>query len=410
MKRVGRMALLVALVSGIPFALFGCVDGASSPVAPTSPVPMDQEPGGSECVSPVDGDMIGLKATAPVPLGPKDDIEINGATAVLAASNATGCFVEANFDYEYTLSKRAGGQETEVERGVGVPRDVGSTVYAVQTWLDPASNYVWRVRAVLNGVYGPSSSDETFRTRAIELGVPRLNSPIAGAPVSSLRPIFNVRNGTVEGYTGTVNIHIQVASNADFTDASIVGEAEEPARPRGDTNLQLSSDLMDANEYFWRARALIPGRSDIAESDWTAPENFSTPDPRPTNAPGKGNCCPPPNRLDIVEAVVRATGNLYRTDIQRFTQRVAECLAVIDGDWGRRRNDSGVIGKDTVAYNTSKGPGRGPYSVDIMLGAGGSDPRPHWRIPTHDGARGRVGGSWIRVDGSGCVLGHESLM
>lgn len=405
MKRVRRMALLVALVSAIPFALFGCGDGASSPVAPTSPVSTDQVPGVSECVSPVDGDMIGLKATAPVPLAPKDDIEINvAATAVLRALNATGCFVEENFDYEFTLGKQVGGRETEVEGGAGVQGD-GSTTHAVQTRLDPASNYVWRVRAVLNGVYGPWSSDATFRTQAVVLGVPRLNSPIDGATVSSLRPIFNVRNGTVEGYTGTVTIHIQVASNADFMDAGIVGEAEERADPRGHTDLQLSSDLMATNEYFWRARALTPDRSDIAESDWTAPENFSTPAPGPTNAPGMGNCCPPPNRLDIVEEVVRATGNLYRTDIQQFTERVAECLAVIDGDWGRRLNDSGIIGKDTVAYRTSEGPGRGPYSVDIMLGAGGSDPRPHWRVPRHEGVLGRVGGSWIPVDGSGCVLG-----
>ena len=147
------------------------------------------------------------------------------------------------------------------------------------------------------------------------------------------------------------------------------------------------------------------------ESPWSDAAEFrtaATAATAPTNGPGRGDCCPPPNRFDIVQAVLDRTGDLYRHDVREFTQRVAECLAVTDGDWGRRRNDSGAVGKDTVAYRTSQGPGRGPFSIDIMLGAESNNPRPHWNITRHDGIDGRVGGTWIQVDGSNCILGHVS--
>ena len=196
-----------------------------------------------------------------------------------------------------------------------------------------------------------------------------------------------------------------MASDDRFT--NIVGKKASSARPRGDTDLRLPKDLMPATKYFWQARAFLASDPQIT-SGWSATEHFRTPDTssEPTNAPGRDHCCPPLNRFDIVKRVIQSTNNLYREDVRKFTQRVAECLAVTDGDWGRRRNDSGAIGKDTVAYRTSRGPGRGPFSIDIMLGAESDDPRPHWNIQRHDGIEGRVGGTWIEVDGSNCILGH----
>ncbi|GIT67905.1 MAG: hypothetical protein Ct9H300mP25_13770 [Acidobacteriota bacterium] len=46
------------------------------------------------------------------------------------------------------------------------------------------------------------------------------------------------------------------------------------------------------------------------------------------------------------------------------------------------------IGKDTVAYKVN-GSTDNPFSVDIVLGAGGSSPQIHW-----DG-HGQIGGTWI---------------
>ena len=57
------------------------------------------------------------------------------------------------------------------------------------------------------------------------------------------------------------------------------------------------------------------------------------------------------------------------------------------GQLQRRLNNSGVIGKDTVAYRI---PGTSnPYSVDIVLGATSGSPAIHWA------EHGQVGGQWM---------------
>lgn len=525
-KCVGRRSL-VGLWMGAIVIAFGCADDTSMPGAPTpvpSPVAQGSMPSPAlPAVAAVDSilsgrtpdrsvdDMGGLKATAPTPVAPIENVEVADAAPLLTVSNATGLYVDGDFEHEFWLFD---GNEIEVEHGSGTPAGPGRTSYRVRAALDLAATYTWRARPLLEGVYGRWSEKATFRTVGVRLGVPRPLAPIDGAMVgtrpdltvkngtvegdagtvtievrvatddafmnvvasgetqarplgetnialssalmtdtaywwqaravssgpagqfesswsgaaafrtaavslgapellhpsdgattTTLRPLFNVRNGTVAGTTtDSVNIRIEVATDSSFM--NVVGRAETHARPRGDTNLQLVDELMPVTVYFWRASARLRS-GPVIESDWSAPARFSTPDPStpPTNAPGRGNCCPPPNRFDIVQAVLGRTGDLYRRDVQDFTERVAECLAVTDGDWGRRRNDSGAIGKDTVAYRTSRGPGRGPFSIDIMLGATTSNPQPHWSIQEHDGIEGRVGGAWIEVDGRNCVLG-----
>lgn len=525
-KCVGRRNLVGVWMGGIVIA-FGCAEDTSMPGAPT-PVssPVAQSPMSSPDLLAATAtdrslvgqipdlsvdDMVGLKATAPTPVAPIDNVDVADAAPLLTVSNATGLYVDADFEHEFWLFD---GNKIEIEHGSGTPAGPGTTSYRVRAALDLGASYTWRARPVLEGVYGPWSEDAGFRTVGVRLGVPQPLAPIDGATVgtrpdftvrngtvegdagtvmievrvatddafmnvvasgktqarprgetnialssalmtdtaywwqaravssgpvgqfesswsgaaafrtaaislgapeplhpidgattTTLRPLFNVRNGTITGTaTDTVNIRIEVATDSSFMD--VVGREETHARPRGDTNLQLDDDLMPATEYFWRARARLKSDPGI-ESEWSATARFSTPDTStpPTNAPGRGNCCPPPNRFDIVQAVLGRTGDLYRRDVQDFTQRVAECLAVTDGDWGRRRNDSGAVGKDTVAYRTSRGPGRGPFSIDIMLGATTSNPRPHWSIQEHDGIEGRVGGTWIEVDGRNCILG-----
>ena len=64
--------------------------------------------------------------------------------------------------------------------------------------------------------------------------------------------------------------------------------------------------------------------------------------------------------------------------VTNFTQIVAKRLAQEDPNWGRRINDTGPLGKDTVAYRTN-GQNNNPYSIDIVSGATGSNPKIHWR-------------------------------
>ena len=103
---------------------------------------------------------------------------------------------------------------------------------------------------------------------------------------------------------------------------------------------------------------------------------------------GGGTTAGMTNRFEIVQQVAAETdypnSGIHVTD---FTQIVAERLHREDANWGRRLNDSGVIGKDTVAYKTSTGH---PYSIDIVAGSMSSNPQPHWS------EHGVVGGVWIK--------------
>ena len=97
----------------------------------------------------------------------------------------------------------------------------------------------------------------------------------------------------------------------------------------------------------------------------------------------------PPNRFAVVSQVAAETGypesGMAAT---AFTQIVATRLHAEDPLWGRRINSTGPIGKDTVAYRVGTSPDN-PFSIDIVLGAGGPRPRIHWV------AHGRIGGTWI---------------
>ena len=289
---------------------------------------------------------------------------------------------------------------TGAVRPLRAPRpDTGDTSLKIEAELAPATRYYWRARGVSDRVTGGWSAVRSFSTSAVKFVPPTPVTPGEGQTVDELRPTFRVNNPTVTGVDDTVIIELQIARTRGGTPVATIREA---ARSRGNTDLRPSSDLNSGTRYYWRARGVAGSRT----SGWSAVRSFQTPRASTSwsTAPGRGQCCPPPNRFDIVQAVLRRTGNLYRNNIQQFTERVAECLAATDGDWGRRRNDSGRIGKDTVAYRTTKGPGRGPYSIDIMAGAESDNPRPHWYIQEHHGIKGRITGTWIAIDGGKCVL------
>lgn len=280
--------------------------------------------------------------------------------------------------------------------------------------LDAERQYFWRVRALDGANTGPYSEEAVFEVYTpVTVGRPAPVSPVGATTVDGLSATLTVRNARVTGPARNVRYEFQWAADVNLSQG--VGTATAPA---GDGNTSTTvHNLQSGTRYYWRSRAVANGRAPAPVAGaWSQTESFMTPSPtvtppqppRPTQtpqtAPGKGQCCPPPNRFSVVQAVISATGNLYREDIQQFTQRVAECLAAEDGDWGRRLNDSGAVGKDTVAYRTSKGRGSGPYSIDIMRGAESSDPHPHWTIQSHNGIEGRVGGSWFAVNGGNCIL------
>jgi hypothetical protein len=407
--------LALGWVAGFAAVSFGCGDDTS----PSSPLAPSETPaalagtnalGQLSVLSVIDEpslgtDTVDLKSTAAAPQTPINNVEVGDLTPTLTATNAQGIFQDGNFSYAFGVYNVTGGGMTLVETGT-VAQGAGSTSYQIQMPLENDSSCQWRVRPFLSGAFGPWSEFASFTTPpAIVITPPVPTAPINGVTVTSFRPEFNVTNGDVEGDAGEVIYQIQVATDSAFS--NIVAEEGTHLRARGDTNIPLQNDLMPQTHYYWHVRGrndgqgrtgLLPGVRTVAQvvGDWSPTADFFTPK-EVGNAPGKGQCCPPPNRLDIVLAVLGATGTLFKSDVQQFTEKVAECLAVTDGDWGRRLNDSGTVGKDTVAYRV---PGTSnPYSVDILQGAVSPEPIPQWS------EHGQVGGSWFAVDASRCVLG-----
>ena len=345
----------------------------------------------------------------PTPLAPKDaTVGVDTAFSVrnpTVKGNVTGA-VRIEIQVATDAAFRANVMTGRANAGGG-----GRTDVPLAGSLQPSTAYHWRARAKATAagageVTSAWSDSVRFTTSAITLTPPLPLSPRNGATGVQITTcptrMFTVRDATVRGSQGQVSIQLEVALDQAFR--NVVAEFETHQRGRGETNLCIDVALERGTQYYWRVRAQLAGSTLV--SDWSAWWRFTTAEQRsrPTTAPPQGNCCPPPNRFEVVQAVVGATGNLYRQDIQQFTERVAECLAAEDGDWGRRLNASGAVGKDTVAYRTNKGPGHGPFSIDIMLGAAGTDPRPHWSIPRHDGVDGRIGGTWFAVDGANCIL------
>ena len=244
------------------------------------------------------------------------------------------------------------------------PKPCNRTTYTVPTGvLQDSTLYVWRARAESDGAEGPWSSIFAFTTAFLNIDPPLPLVPTGGVVTASLRPRMTVANGAVTGDAGTVLVELHVGLDAAFTNPQVL---RTHTRDRGETDLFFQSDLLPDMQYFWRARSTnqnLPETSALplegvleVTTDWSATATFRTPTaedastatPAPT-AGGTGSCCPPPNRLVVVQQVAAQTGypgsGISVTD---FTAAVARALAQEDGDWGRRINDSGPLGKDTV--------------------------------------------------------------
>ena len=131
-----------------------------------------------------------------------------------------------------------------------------------------------------------------------------------------------------------------------------------------------------------------------------SPQNEST-----SNTPcfGSGSNAPE-SQSDIVNRIAAATGDLYKTAPDQFTQHVALCLKDVDSKWGRRLNSDETLSKDTVAYQIEGS--EVPYSVNIIANSGGSNSTLTWSVPRQDGQCGQTGGQWEKVEGN-CIIEIE---
>lgn len=440
-----RIAALAFCISSLAFASLGCSDdnSASSPVSPSA-VPQLADtfsaPGliqtATANLDSLGTETVTLKASAPTPTSPASgttDIpctttqcatdralnnEVVAVAPTLTVTNATASYATHSFSYAFALYKGSGlalVETTRQDEGTS-----GSTSYQVTELLDAETTYSWKARAVLNDgttdTYGPWSTTMTFTTATapvppvpdVIIGTPTPTWPIDGESITDFTPHFVVTNGSNTGTTadiGTVYYEIQVATSK--TPLVLVVTASTQART-GTTRIALrpagsvaETELTASTTYYWRARGrnygakthFVPGNTviEVDASPWSEWKVFKTADASATGANAPYICCPPNNRLSVVQQVAAEIGYPGSgVDVRTLTQKVAEKLYAEDNRWGRRINDTGPLGKDTVAYKAEGGQNDGkPYSIDIVSGAESSNPKVHWD------PHGFVGGTWV---------------
>ena len=305
------------------------------------------------------------------------------ATLVLDNASIAGPTTSVVYRFEVSTDPGFGG----VVASLTVPAG-GATTTATTGDLAWETPHYWRSRAIAQGtegeVRGPWSDTATFRTapQPLALGVPTLVSPVNGATGSTNPPTFAVANGLVTGPARPVSLFFHIATDAGFN--TVIAVFNTPMSATGTTTATSPALLPAGSLFYWRVFAGDGERVSV----WTTPQSFRTPAVSVPPPPSGGGCCPPPNRFAVVQQVAAETGypqsGIHVTD---FTQQVALRLHQEDPNWGRRLNNSGVIGNDTVAYRI---PGTSnPYSVDIVLGATSGSPAIHWA------EHGQVGGQWM---------------
>ena len=359
----------------------------------------------------------------PAPVAPVDGVRVPVSTLFTVRNPTVEGTVNGPVHIEIRVATDAGITRVVKTGRTHVRADRNQTDIALSGTLMPETRYWWQARATASAgaagqVRSAWSAAASFRTSAHQLSPPRPLLPRDGAVDVPIRrrpeePQFTVRNTSFAGYSGVILVRLEVARDPAFADI-VARQRNDPGsvgvrqRPGRETNIWITNALEPNARYYWRVSAKL-GNRDVT-SDWSTPAwSFTTgTDSGPSTREPVG-CCPPNEGrgLRLVLDVAEARSHEYRQGIagvDRFTQHVAECLAVQDSRWGRRRNDSGTIGKDTVAYNWPRGPGSGPYSIDILQGATGSNPIPHWTVQEHDGIEGRVGGTFIPIANPNCVL------
>jgi len=167
------LATCVATLVALPLA---CSSGAPSPTSPTTAAGM----GSSGAFGP---DNSTLKVTAPTPVSPIGDVEVEDYTPELRAANATGQYVPATgLQYRFQLVD----EDDSVVFETLVASGDGQTAATPGDDLDAEKQFRWRARAEYGEYVGPWSTTAVFHTKAMPVGAvpfgtgPRTPDPAPG--------------------------------------------------------------------------------------------------------------------------------------------------------------------------------------------------------------------------------------
>jgi hypothetical protein len=120
----------------------------------------------------------------------------------------------------------------------------------------------WTVRAMLNDT--SATAQDTFLIKLVNgvLGVPQQGSPDASANVETLTPTLTWSNAYLaQGYD------VQVSGDETF-ETPVVNISAQP-----DTSLTITDPLAEETRYYWRIRAMRPGKV----GEWSEVRFFTTP-------------------------------------------------------------------------------------------------------------------------------------
>lgn len=117
-------------------------------------------------------------------------------------------------------------------------------------------------------------------------GAPRLTAPTPGTPsdgeqLSTLRPTFEVNNGTSD-QPGARAYEFQISDRSDFSTVQasafgntyfvVVGKTGVAEGANGKTSFTVEADLQPTTRFYWRARMM----QGSATSDWGPMRTFKT--------------------------------------------------------------------------------------------------------------------------------------
>ena len=143
------------------------------------------------------------------------------------------------------------------------------------------------MRVEYNGTYclGTVSGSEILRKpqtkTPVVLEPPSLVSPSNGATLSSIVPQFTLKAGSRSGVTGKVEYILEVANDASFSSVAARFFQDETLP---NTTIATGYSFLNSRTYYWRARTIHDGGSDM--SNWSSTFTFKT--PVPTDGSGGG--------------------------------------------------------------------------------------------------------------------------
>lgn len=323
----------LAVVLAVPLIVAGCeAQKSSNPLSPT-----------------VAGPISGVAITAPRMVEPASGAEIpkDQQPITLTVENATTSGVRP-LTYLFEIASDPDFNNKVFTRDGVAPGD-GRTSTRLSSALDADRTYYWRARAQDGANTGPFASTLAFSVRTpVLFEAPVLVSPVGGARIPALPPVFLFRNAGRTGPAGAVAYTLQVSRNDSFT--ALLAEVTV-GEQGGQTSTTLNHSFEFDKLYYWRVRAF----DDRNVGAWSATQTFRTPAdpspspaPTPTPTPVPGGNCASSNGEAIVACIsakypdrLRPTGSLgeRQANMAFLRDRMIEAAICggLDAGWNLKR-------------------------------------------------------------------------